>query len=85
MKYSLAAIAFLALATLTVPASAAARCPGYVLNSSIKALCWDGAWRPYERDNYRDNNGQKYKYKQNNAKPKWRLKSGQSGNKKTRS
>jgi hypothetical protein len=85
MKFGCAAIAFLALATLTVPASAAARCPGYVLKSSIKELCWDGAWRPYERDNYRDNNGQKYKYKNSGAKPKWRLKSGQGSSKKSRS
>jgi hypothetical protein len=84
MKYGLAAIAYLALATLTVPASAAARCPGYVLKSSIKELCWEGAWRPYERDNYRDNKGQKYKFKNNTGKPKWRLKSGQGGNMKNK-
>jgi hypothetical protein len=72
------------MVTVVPHASAAARCPGYVLKSSIKELCWDGAWRPYERDQYRDNNGQKYKYKQNNAKPKWRLKSGQGGNMKNK-
>jgi hypothetical protein len=64
------------------PASAAARCPGYLLKSSIKELCWEGAWRPYERDNWRDYKNDKDKYKPGNPnrnKPKWRFKSGQGG------
>ena len=53
----------------------------YVLKSSIKELCWEGAWRPYERDTWRNDTGQKYKYKTNQSnKPKWRFKSGQGGN-----
>jgi hypothetical protein len=68
-----------------LPAAAAARCPSYVLKSAIKELCWDGAWRPYERDNYRDDKGQKYKNKNRSAKPKWRFKSGQQNSKKSRS
>jgi hypothetical protein len=64
------------------PASAAARCPGYLLKSSIKELCWEGAWRPYERDNWRYDKTGKDKYKPGNSnsnKPKWRFKSGQGG------
>jgi hypothetical protein len=66
-------------------ASAAARCPGYLLKSSIKELCWEGAWRPYERDDWRYNkyNNDKYKPGRNN-KPKWRFKSGQGGNMKSK-
>ena len=64
------------------PASAAARCPDYLLKSSIKELCWEGAWRPYERDTWRDDKTDKDKYKPGNpnpTKPKWRFKSGQGG------
>jgi hypothetical protein len=62
------------------PASAAARCPGYLLKSSIKELCWEGAWRPYERDNWRDYKNDKDKPgNPNRNKPKWRFKSGQGG------
>jgi hypothetical protein len=70
---------------VVVPAAAAARCPSYVLKSAIKELCWEGAWRPYERDTYRDDKGQKYKNNKGSAKPKWRFKSGQRNSKKSRS
>ena len=45
-------------------------------------MCWEGAWRPYERDNWRDDKTDKDKYKPGNPspnKPKWRFKSGQGG------
>jgi len=89
MRFLLPAIGFAMLSlvatAVTTPASAAARCPSYVLKSSIKELCWEGAWRPYERDTYRDDKGQKYKYKTGSAKPKWRFKSGPQNSKKSRS
>lgn len=84
MKYGPAGIAFLALVTLSAPASAAARCPGYLLKSSIKELCWEGAWRPYERDDWRDFKNDKDKYKPGRSKYKWRFKSGQGGNMKNK-
>ena len=66
------------------PASAAARCPGYLLKSSIKELCWEGAWRPYERDDWRYNKYNNDKYKPGRTKPKWRFRSGQGGNMKNK-
>jgi len=83
MRSIIAATSVLILSGLaTAPASAAARCPGYLLKSSIKELCWEGAWRPYERDNWRYDKTDKDKYKPGNPnrnKPKWRFKSGQGG------
>ena len=65
---------------LAPPAAAAARCPNYLLKSSIKELCWEGAWRSYERDNWRDYKYNNDKYKPGGTKPKWRFRSGQGGN-----
>ncbi|MBL8893616.1 MAG: hypothetical protein JNJ53_03380 [Rhizobiales bacterium] len=83
MRAIIVAVGILILGGLAAtPASAAARCPGYLLKSSIKELCWEGAWRPYERDNWRDDRTGKDKYKPGNPnrnKPKWRFKSGQGG------
>jgi len=85
MKYGLLAIVILAWTMTTAPASAAARCPNYLLKSSIKELCWEGAWRPYERDDWRSNkyNNDKYRPGHNN-KPKWRFRTGQGGNMKNK-
>ncbi|MBL8905256.1 MAG: hypothetical protein JNM20_01135 [Rhizobiales bacterium] len=78
----LLSFAALGLMLTSTPAAAAARCPPYLLKSSIKELCWEGAWRPYERDDWRDYKYNKDKYKPGNPngnKPKWRFKSGQGG------
>ena len=81
MRASIVTIGILILSVVaTAPASAAARCPGYLLKSSIKELCWEGAWRPYERDNWRDLKSDNDKYRPGHTKPKWRFKSGQGGN-----
>ncbi len=90
MKHAWAAIglAALGLAVVAAPAtSAGARCPAYLLKSSIGELCWDGAWRPYERNDWRDQKYYNDKYRPGSPdrnKPKWRFKSGQGGNMKNR-
>ena len=80
----LLSFATLGLMLVATPASAAARCPSYLLKSSIKELCWEGAWRPYERDDWRYYKYDNDKYKPNRNKPKWRFKSGQGGNMKNK-
>ena len=74
----------LGMMVLAPSVSAAARCPSYLLKSPIKELCWEGAWRPYERDDWRDFKNDKDKYKPGRNKPRWRFKSGQGGNMKNK-
>ena len=74
---------FLMIAS-TDTATAFQGCPTYVFLSSLGDLCWNGAWWPYQREDFHNDKDHKYKNRyvvnSNHPKPRWRFRNGHSSN-----